>query len=279
MTATQAPGPDNVQGNAPSNAWPRKFSWPMRVFLCYFVADMVLRSLFSLLPYGEWREELRVAHYPKALPTPAELRAIRAGENPEHKSPLARFAASLADVPAYLSPIPNAETRSRIEDVQDVGVYAATWLVTRLDFAGNVIGVNQGWPMFSPNTVTGDTLARFRLVYADGSSSIHNSIVDPVDPTSIGHFLDAKLRRSAGRAHEDVDIRLGYCMWLAKQYPANEAASPLREIEVFKVRYEYPGPQDDPHEFLAAQYGPPPSQQQAPFWVYRVASGRGEYIE
>lgn len=253
----------------------------MRLFLCYFVGDMVLRSLLSLTPYdSRWSDELHVELLPAPLPTPAELDRIAAGTDAGgHTSRAARFRESLASLGPYFWPIPANQTRAVLETPLDVGKYAIVWSVSRLKFVGILAGVDQGWPMFSPNVVTGDTMARLRLVFADGSSQIHRHCADPGDLTCYCHWFEEKRLQIALKIHRDRIVRSGYCRWLAAQHPANESGSPLVRIDVFKIRYEYPGPYDDARRFLAEQIGPPPRQQEPTFWVYDVATQTGRYVQ
>lgn len=271
---------NDTRDSGPDDSWPRRFSWPMRLFLCYFLFDMVVRSLLSLTDCDStWNEEYGIAAYPAALPTPAELEQV-AKASPE--KPLAakaeRLWQSVRTVGPYFSPMPSDETRAKLETPEDVGKYAITWTVTRLAFVGHSLGVDQDWPMFSPNVGTDETLGRLRLVFADGASEIQRHIADPEDLTWFSHWFEEKPLQVVLKIHSDEDQRLGYCMWLAKQRPKNDTGSPLVRIEVFEVWYTYPTPDDDARAYLIAQTGPPPEQQGPVFWIYDVATRTGRWI-
>lgn len=262
-------------------SWPRRYSWPMRLFLCYFIGDMIFRSLLSLTPYnGDWSDEFHVELYPTALPTPAELRRIAADPQGDgYRAATDRIWTSLASIGPYFSPVPSDATRGELKSPVDAGKYAITWAVSRLQFVGVLVGVDQGWPMFSPNVGAGDTMGRLRLVFADGATRLYRQCADPVDLTCYGHWFKEKHIQVALKVHNDNALRLGYCRWLSRQFPQSDAGSPLVRIEVFKIRYEYPSPSDDASAFLAAQTGPPADQQEPTFWIYDVATRTGKYVE
>lgn len=281
MAATHDPNVANDNDNASANLWHKKFSWPMRLFLFCFVADMVVRSLLSLTNCDNtWAWEYDLPKYPLALPTPAELDEIAAQEKSHPIFAQAeRLWQSVASVGPFLSPIPSAETAAKLKTPVDAGKYAITWTVTRLGFIGRLVGVDQDWPMFSPNVTMTDTLGRLRLVYADGSSEIHRHAADPEDLTCYCHWFEEKPLQVALKIHRDEEVRLGYCNWLVKNRPANDVGSPLVRIDLFTVSYAYPSPADDAPAFLKAQTGPPRAQQGPTFWVYDVATRTGKYVE
>lgn len=264
----------------PGDNWPRRFSWPMRLFVFCFVGDMVVRSLLALTNCDTtWTAEYGIAANPEALPEPAELRQITAGEHPQGlTSTTGRLWQSVASVGPYFSPVPSEATQAKLTSTVDYGKYAITWSVTRMAFLGRLVGVDQDWPMFSPNVGNEDTLGRLRLVYADGTSEICRHTADPEDLTSFGHWFEEKPIQICLKLHRDYETRMGYCGWLTTIHKTNSAGSPLVRIEVFKVRYTYPSPSDDAFVFLSAQTGPPVAQQEPVFWIYDVATRTGKYV-
>ncbi len=264
-------------GLAAPAARPPRFSWPMRVFLAAFLADMVLRGLLSLTPAGgDWPKELDMESYPHSLPSQEELRQCEAGTHPQGLSCWQRYAVSLQSAGRFLVPWPTEKTRKKIDSAEDVGKYTLSWLKSRMTFCGRVLAIDQKWSMFSPNVGDDDTLARLRLVYADGSQREHRVICDPGDPTCYTQWFAAKFTRVASVLHSDRLTLRGYCRMLAHRFGKNATGSPLVRIEVFQVHYHYPSPDDDAPQWLAEQIGPPPDQIDPPFWEYdpRTQQGR-----
>jgi len=268
---------DAPGSNVTEADYPRRFSWPMRIFLCLFLFDMVARSFIALTPYDEqWAEEVAMEDdlRPPPLPTPAELRQIRAGEHPGGcTSATASLAESFASLGPYFSPWPDERTRQKIDSPLQAGKYAVVWIGSRFWLIERILGVDQDWAMFSPNVGTGDTTARCRLVFADGSERYIRLIVDPADLTNYSHGVSEKWLQTQGKVHHDADARRGFCNYLAHRHPTNDAGSPLLRIYISKVRYEYPDPyQVDTFEFLRRQSGPPEDQIEPPFYYYDVAA-------
>jgi hypothetical protein len=260
--------------------YPKRFSWLMRVFLCLFVGDMVVRSFLSLSPYdSQWSYELSVELFPKRLPTQAEFNEILAGTHPDGRiTRPGRLLDSIASVGPYFSPVPSEATQKHLQDPIDYAKYAIVWTASRLRFVGSFVGVDQDWPMFSPNVGDGDTIGRIRLIFADGSTRIWNSEADPPDITQYSHWFQEKQLQVATKLHRDQECRLGYCHWLCRQVPKNSAGSPLVRIELFKVDYVYPAPWQDAFAFLNAQREAQHDREE-PFWSYDVATRIGKYVE
>ncbi len=258
---------------------PPRWSWPVRVFVVVFVFDMVVRGFLSLAPViGDWSKEFGMESYPHPLPSREELRQCVAGTHPQDWTFWQRYAVSLQSAGRFLVPWPTEKVRERIDSVHDVGKFTLAWLESRLRFCERLVAIDQNWPMFSPNVSDRDTLARMRLVYADGSHKEHRLICDPVDLTSYSHWFREKFLQIATRLHRDGAARLGYCRMLAHQFGENPNGSPLVRIEVFQVHYRYPSPGDDPQQWLAEQTGPPPDQIDPPFWEYDLQAQQGRKL-
>jgi len=271
----------NGGGRAETSPMRPRFSWLMRIFLICFLFDMFARSIIQLTPAeDEWADELSVDANPLSLPSPKELRQCSAGTHPDgYDSPMTRWSASLQSVARFFVPYPQQETREKIDSVGDVGKYSLAWISSRLDFIGRMVGVDQDWPMFSPNVGDDETVGRLRLVYEDGSEQDVRLLCDPTDLTSYSHWFQEKHLQVVCKVHRDTDTRVGYCHMLSRREPHNENGSPLVRIQVFKVHYEYPSPSDDAFEFLTKQSGPPADQIDPPFWEYDVASGKGHWLD
>lgn len=277
MHADNGPASPDV-ASAPA-ARPR-FRWPMRLFLAYFLFDMVTRGIILLTPADDdWFGELAMERNPLALPSREELHQCAAGEHPDFDSSWQRWSASIKSGGRYFLPIPEAATREKITSAADVGKYALTWLGSRMGFVGRMVGVDQDWPMFSPNVTDEETVGRLLLVYEDGSVREYRLLCDPRDLTSYSHWFQEKHLQTECKVHRDAAARLGFCHMLARRDPRNENGSPLMYVRVFKVHYCYPTPYDDAYEFLQKQTGPPAAQTDPPFWEYDVASGKGRWLK
>lgn len=272
--------PNNSPKVAPAPAPRPRFGWPMRLFLAYFLFDMLTRGIILLTPADDdWFDELAIERNPLALPSQAELRRCDAGEDPKFKSKWQRCSASIKSGARYFVPLPESATREKIDSLADVGKYSLTWIGSRMGFVGRMVGVDQDWPMFSPNVTDDDTMGRLLLIYADGSQVEYYLICDPRDLTSYSHWFQEKHLQTEFKVHKDAAARLGFCRMLARREPRDKHGTALVRIQVFKVHYRYPSPYDNAYEFLEQQTGPPADQRDPPFWEYDVASGQGRWLE
>ena len=250
----------------------------MRLFLAAFLFDMVVQSLIASWDFGE-RFDDDIETNPKALPTLEERRQIAAGEHPDEFESLgARLRWSVDSLPGYFDPRPSEKLAKKLQTNRDVFDYSLLWYRTRANFLGHLVGIDQDWPMFSPNVAVGHRLARFRLIYADGTAAIVRPICDPVDLCRFSHWFEEKHLQATVHIPKDPDRRIGYCNMLAHRFPKSDSGAALVTIDVFRVRYEYPEPGDDPVEALRGQTGPPTDQIGKPFWRYDVKTGHGEYL-
>jgi hypothetical protein len=135
--------------------------------------------------------------------------------------------------------------------------YIFAWLTSRLDIVENMCGINEEWPMFSPNASRGDFFARSRLQYADGTERLIRQLSEPADLTrftrwNVEKILDheTKVKWTSGREDECW----AWCGLLAHRYAKNEHGSPLTTILLYRVYIDYPAPNDpDPRGFLLEQ--------------------------
>ena len=146
-----------------------------------------------------------------------------------------------------------AETR-KTWDVR--GKYVFAWLASRLDIVENICGINEEWPMFSPNAGRGDRVARARLQYADGTDRLIRQRSEPADLTHFSRWNEEKIldHETKVKWSRREDECWAYCNLLSYRYPENENRSPLRRILLYSVFIDYPKPGDpDPRGFLLRQ--------------------------
>jgi hypothetical protein len=252
----------------------------MRLFLAYFLFDMVTRGLILLTPADDdWFDELAMESNPLALPSRDELRQCASGENPDYDSKWQRYVASFKSAGRYFVPVPEKETREKIISAADIGKYALTWLGSRETFIGRMVGVDQNWPMFSPNVGDDETMGRLLLIYEDGAQQEYRLLCDPQDLTSYFRGFQQRHSRTEYVVHKDSAARLGFCHMLSRRQLENEHGAALVTIQVFRIHYRYPSPYEDAYEFLKQQTGPPDEQVEPPFWEYDVATGKGRGLQ
>lgn len=275
-----AAGADNEasdQSEAPASGQVG-YSWPLRVFLVAFVVDMVVRSALALTPYdGSWRTALAMDRFPLALPTAEERRRIDRGEDREFGTVSARYYATLSSFGEYINPWPNDKTRGKIDEAVDVGRYAVVWIGTRLNLLGALFGLDQNWPMFAPNVRQSRLIPRARLVFEDGSAQQIWLLAEPWDLTEYGRWFIKRPLQIDIRLHQDYDARLGVSQHLSRVYPVSSSGSPVRRVELHKVRYRLPAPNEDAYAVLSRQSRKPLADD--PFWRYDVVTGRGQTLE
>jgi hypothetical protein len=266
----------------PADGPPPRFGWPMRLFLSAILFAMIFRSFSVLLPWNDWRKELGMDRMPRRLPTRAEMARLRADAKPGEPDPVVeRCLSSADDVWRFFRPWPGSDERRHIHSWGDAGKYTICWLCTRLEFIENVLGVNEEWPMFSPNVSRAKGAARARLVYADGSTRIVRQLSDPEDLLHYAHWFEEKQLDHEVKVEPDTqreEENLGWCNLLAHRYARNEAGSSVKTIFLFHVYYQLPPPGVDAREFLRKQQGPPPDQVGKDFFRYDVASRKGTFL-
>ena len=185
--------PNNSSSEMETGTSKPRFRWPMRLFLAYFLFDMFTRGLILLTPADDdWFEELSMERNPLALPSREELSQCAAGKDPTYNSKWERYAASFKSAGRFFVPFPEKKTREKIDSAADAGKYVLTWLGSRQEFIGRVVGVDQDWPMFSPNVGDSDTVGRLLLIYDDGSQREYHLGCDPEDLTSYSHWFAEK---------------------------------------------------------------------------------------
>ena len=200
------------------------FSWPLRVFLTLFVGNMLVGSFLSLTPaQDEWFDEFDMATAPEASLADDPSRVAQA-------------------VLAYLDPTQATNGDQHAERKRRPLESSVTWLATRLEFFEGLAGIDQGWPMFSPDVATESEQPRFELLYADGEQRTVRVPTDPRDPTKFFRLFAEKPLQLADSLLDDVSVRRGYAAWLARTFAFSRGGAPVVEVVLRRVDYEFPAP-------------------------------------
>jgi hypothetical protein len=247
--------------------YPRRFGWGMRMFLSLFLFDMIFRAMVWGL--GEFGTP--PANHDDALAALPSREEFSAGTRCEC------YTASLRSAGRFLVPWPNAADRDGIESLADAGAYAVHWLMTRLEFLGNVTGIDQRWRMFG-SVFSAKDLPGVRLVFVDGSSRIVHGAATPPDVSRFSRWFNEKRLQAEMNAAVNDDARLGYAKWLANRHARNEAGSRLTSIEFFVVVYERPPPGSDIGAALQSRKDPLGGPREPVFWRYDVAARIGRPV-
>ncbi|MFO0844938.1 MAG: hypothetical protein U0797_21515 [Gemmataceae bacterium] len=273
-----------VPADAPARPpFPTRFGWGMRLFLALILFDMAFRGFSVTYPWGDWADELGMRTMPIRLPTRAEWAELPSQATEDNPHPLREeICRSLDSAWDYLKPWPGPAERAKVRTWADGGKWALAWLSSRLEFAENLVGFNEEWPMFSPSVSTNKQVARARLAYADSTERVVRGLCDPEDLTRYSHWfeekvLDHELKVCEGGEAKARDNR-GYCNLLAHRYPRGDAGAPLTTIHLFMVRYDLVPPHADARAWLRAQTGPPKGQVLADFYRYDVAAREGTIL-
>lgn len=260
----------------PARRTRRRFSWPMRIFLGFMLFDMIVRSTVTLTPFDDdWRKDLDMVKYPTRLPTPSDVNKIVAGKDAKYGTVRERYWDSATSVLEYASPIPTDKTRKKLEGVSDYAKYVTVWVGTRLSFFGALSGVDQNWPMFSPNVRRSRVVPRAKLIFEDGSSEQLWLLGEPWDLTSYSRWLIKRPLQIDLRLYEDYDARLGVSRHLAQRFPYSHLGSPLKKIEFYRVYYRLPKPDEDAYAVLVRQNR---KKLTEPFWRYNVDTRKGDTL-
>ena len=263
--------------------YPTRFGWGMRLFLGLLLFDIVFRSFSIMIPWAEWAQELEITTRPRRLPTRAEFAEMREKADEDELDPVVDDLSRVADsMWEYWRPWPEPSARRKIRTWGDGGRWTLVWITSRLEVAENILGINEEWPMFSPNVGKIRRVVRARLTYADGSVRTVRSRGDPEDLTHYSHWfkekvLDHELKLREGRGNADDDW--GYCNLLRHRHPTSDGGSPLAKIDLFLVRYDLPPPGVDAREWLAEQSGPPADRVQPDFYTFDAKTNKGECLD
>jgi PDZ domain len=132
--------------------------------------------------------------------------------------------------------------------------YCLAFTATRLQWCECILNIDQEWPMFSPNVGIKKYPARARLLYADGTETLVRSRSDPGDLRFYFRWGPGKNLGYDRGIDPDSGYRKyacpGWCNFLAHQHPLNENGSPLQEIRIYQVRYDFPPPGEDADAFF-----------------------------
>jgi hypothetical protein len=116
------------------------------------------------------------------------------------------------------------------------------------------------------------------MVYDDGSERIVRNLGDPDDLTHFSHWFQEKHLQVQLKVNRDWEARFGFCHMLAHRFPTSDRGASLSHVDVFTVRYDFPPPDANAHDFLAAQTGPPPDRVEPAFWRYDARSRTGSRL-
>lgn len=264
----------------PRRAGRRRFRWPLKVFLGFFLFDMTVRSVVSLTPFDdEWRKELKLRKLPPPLPTAAQREKIARGDHPKYSSMTERYLKVGRGLVRYFNPIPSEKSLKRIDSNSQALKYAVTWLGTRLGFWGRISGVDQNWPMFSPNVRRKRTVTHIRLVYADQSMVSVRLLPEPRRLTSFSRWFVKRPLQVQLKLHKSADSRKGMDNYLRHRYGQNQSGSPLKRIDYYKLRYRWPKPKHNAHKYLRKQQRKARKSLEHPYYRYSVATNRGRWLE
>jgi hypothetical protein len=235
--------------------YPRRFGWPMRIFLTLFIAALTYRCFSVLYPLDDWRSDYGMRSYPRRLSTPGEREELARKTSDDNPHPVLEDVMLTADsVWDFMKPWPDADTRPKIKSWSDSGKVAACWLNTRLCFVEHVCALDEGWPMFSPSVASEHVFARARLFYHDDSEEIVRQTSEPAD---YGHFWrwfnDKRGNYERRAAYNDDNGCQGYCNWLAHRYTYNAHGEKLVKIVLFQIKVVVPPPGTDPVAHFAQQ--------------------------
>jgi hypothetical protein len=250
----------------------------MRCALGFFLFDMVFRSLITLSPYQQqWRKELEMPRLPLRLSTQAQREKIRQGRDEKYTSVWARNLATIRSAALYASPWPRTKTSRHLDSPAAYAKYAYVWLGTRLGFVGTLLGLDEDWPMFSPNVRRSHVAPRAVLVYADGHREQLWLLGEPRDPTHFQRWFVKRPLQIDLRLAKDYDARLSVSRNLAEHHPSSKSGAPLEAIEMFEVKYTLPAPGQDAREVLGAQAQKAPAGKA--FWRFDVETGKGRTFD
>lgn len=241
----------------PKPAGPPRFSWGVRIVLFLVLFHMLFRSTDVLYPWEDWLWELKVKRMPRALPTREDLEKKRAEAGGSNDPVLKEFRECGESLVKYWNPTPSDETRPLLNSATDWGKYGLVWTASRLQWCECILGIDQEWPMFSPNVGRRKYASRARLRFEDGSEVTIRQRSEPEDYTSFSRWRDGKnlgydrfVLSDHGRRYEACP---GYANFLSHRYPRNDAGSPLEAIIFYEVKLDFPPPDKDAREFLKQQ--------------------------
>jgi hypothetical protein len=266
-----------VQSDKTDSQEPRRFSWPMRIFLGSYLFYMVFSCLTtSLIDARGWADDYGVARSPLGLPASAELSLIDAGDHPDGWTKASdRVWASMESLGRFLVPGLSSEPLHDVDSVSDGLRASVGWLETRMLFLGELVGIGQRWEMFSPGVFTEYSIPRFELFYDDGSSHTLRAECDaPEDLLQARYpfWFNHKRLRICYYFLQYDEVRDGTLSHLALTHSTSDSGADLSYIEVRSASYDFLPIGEDPESWYQAQSGPPESQISDALLRYDVAT-------
>ncbi|MBI3408559.1 MAG: hypothetical protein HY040_09415 [Planctomycetes bacterium] len=249
-----------------------RFSWPMRFFLGFLLLDIVGHSFMALYPYADWMQDKEIPRLPRPLTSIRQWRELADTEPPLDSGRAWDTLDSLWD---FWRPWPAKEARMGFSSCEDWGLFALGWTGSRLDFINNLLGIRERWTMFSPTVDSMVALPRALLVFADGSTQVARSCLDPEDLTCFARWLKQKQGDNEKYLFDDSEYRRGYFNHLHHQHPTSKSGAPLQRIYLYSVRYEFPPTAQDIAKVFSKQNGPPQWDALGPLYEFDRA-GKSE---
>jgi hypothetical protein len=267
----------------PPQDYPRRFGWPMRIFLGVFLFCLTFRCAAVVLPLAEWHPYYGIRELPP--PLPPLLASAKANPGKDAEAPV-----TWADLADFFNPWPEAATLKRVQSPWDACKRGMTWLNGKIRLAECVCAVNEQWGMYAPDVATSKMHCRARLIYSDDSERIIKQQAEPADFTQYGHWIQERVINYECEVVKDAKQRKGFCNMLANRFPTNAAGARLQKIVLIYVQVTLVTPGDDPMEHYQYQneltQTPPrrPGTHASLYstnevwdsYVYDVATGRGE---
>lgn len=241
-----------------------------RFFICCCVFGILVRSgLNTFMHHMDWVEELGMFTVPLPLPSSAERAELESQGSPRHASLKDRLWSSASSVLRFASPLPSAHTAGRLDTERQWLKYATTWLHTRLEFVGRLIGVDERWTMYSPSVGTERKVVRAVLSYADGSTLSVRSLAEPRDFTTfVRPFAQRRLQHDINLSQLN-SVRSSWCRFLADTHARHASGSPLQSIALYELRHALPPPGAESEAHWRAEDARP--LPAAPSWSWDMA--------
>jgi hypothetical protein len=256
----------------------------MRLFLGAYMAHMFyFCGWYGYLQHRSWAGNVPIQEWPLGLPTRAELEQIEHSEHPEgYSSTGVRVGASISSLGRFFLPGADPMAREYLAEGGELSPLILTWLYNRMHFLSKVIAINQQWVMFSPNVMTEYPVPRFVLLYESGEKRTYRAACDPpedlLQPVYPFWFNEKNLQICYNVLTNEA-VRMGFAHHLSQKYSADETGSPLSQIMLHRVLYQFHPPGSDAAAWYTEQSGPPADQVSEPIWYYEVEQAQGTWIE
>jgi hypothetical protein len=229
----------------------------MRLLLFAVLFHMFFRSTDILYPWEDWLHELKLKRAPRPLPTRAQLAQMREKAGGSIEPVFREFQECGASLIDYWNFTPTQEQNEKLASTTDWAKYSLAWTASRLEWCECILGIDQEWPMFSPNVGKQRYATRARLLFDDNSEITIRPRSEPENLLSYSRWSQGKNLGVDRFVFSDHGKRYyacpGYCNFLAHRYTHNAKGSRLRAIVLYEVKFLFLPPGADPNEFLGNQ--------------------------